>query len=106
MDLGLYMSKPSLLPVSIEVVRHELVVGEGDLLVPEGGLHLLGVRAAVDSVETDPLTAGVKTPRLSFDGEKDLPGKHPLDTQTDSDRDCVEEKEADSVQNNRSASTL
>ena len=100
------MSKPSLLPVSIEVVWHELVVGEGDLLVPEAGLHLLGVRAAVDAVETDPLTAGVKTPRLSSDVEKDLPGEHSLDKQTDSDRDCFEEKEADSVQNKRSASTL
>ena len=41
-------------PVSHEVSRHELVEGEGDVLVSEGGHHLPGVRAPVSSVQLEP----------------------------------------------------
>ena len=44
-------------PVSHEVSRHELVEGEGDVLVSEGGHHLPGVRAPVSSVQLEPAQA-------------------------------------------------
>ena len=49
-DLGFDVSKALVLPVAIEVVGHELVECEGNLLVPQGSLDLLGVGAAVDPV--------------------------------------------------------
>ena len=88
--LRLYMSKTFLLPISIEIVWHELVVSEGDLFVAESGLNLLGVGAAVHPVETDPLSAGVDTPRLTSNtstGEQDPSSKHPQYKGRNSDRD-------------------
>lgn len=48
------MPQSLIFPVASHVPRHELVVGEGDVFVPQGGHHLPGVRAPVGPVQLEP----------------------------------------------------
>ena len=53
-NFRLDVPKALVVPVPHEVPGHELVVGEGQVLVPQRGHHLPGVRAPVCSVQLEP----------------------------------------------------
>ena len=53
-------------PVAHEVARHELVVGEGQVFVPQGGHHLPRVRTPVGAIQLEPARGrggGCEAPR-------------------------------------------
>ena len=64
-------------PVPSHVPRHQLVVCEGDVFVPQGGHHLPGVRAPVGSVQLEPARGcggGRQAPRPDIEAVKAAQG--------------------------------
>ena len=66
------MPQALVFPVAPHVAWHELVVGEGDVFVPQGGHHLPGVRAPVGPVQLEPARGsdgGRQAPRPGIEAE-------------------------------------
>ena len=77
-NLGFYMSETFLFPITIEVVRHQLMKSEWNSFISKCSLDFLGIGTPIGTMETDPLASSLDTPRETFAGAcNDSSCQHP-----------------------------